>query len=55
MYIDPLAQKGLEEGGLPSHPSVKALGWIQVSCAEGSTVGSRGVSERDRWTGRALR
>jgi hypothetical protein len=30
---------------------VKALGWIQVSCAEGSTVGSRGVSERDRWTG----
>ena len=26
--------------------NVKALGWIQVWCAEGSSVGSQGVSER---------
>ncbi|KAH3956553.1 hypothetical protein HBH51_239760 [Parastagonospora nodorum] len=34
----------------PTAQAVKALGWRQVSCAEGSTVGSRRIGERDRRT-----
>jgi hypothetical protein len=34
----------------PNYTNVKALGWKQVSCGEGSKVSSRGVSERERWT-----